>query len=218
MANYTKGIVPRSMEINPLHGNSTMSKVDFYQLGTIVRQLKESGCTLQQIQTEINTKYLTEESQFLSLMSLSRWIGKNMSNAKELDQRTSIATNDVGISEYHELMEMIEYCNSQLELAEMSMNDIKKISRETRLPVNSKDVTNLINTTEKMIARKQALLASITQIKDKIYSWKAMNDIITIVTEKVKAKDLSLYGEIIHEIKSDPMLIEAYKKLKDIQG
>lgn len=204
---------PRSKDINPLHGNSTMSKIDHYQLGDIVRKLRESGCSLNEIQTEINTKYLTEENSFVSIMSLSRWINKNIDNSKDLDKRNS----SYSIDEYQEYIEMLEYCNTQLEIAEVAMTDLKKSAKASGTFVNAKDVTNLINSTQKMIAQKQAILAAIIVVKEKIYSFQAMNEIITIVTDKVKARDMTLYSEIISDIKNDPMLIAAYQKIRCIQ-
>ena len=202
---------PRSIEINPLHGNSTTSKIDFYQLGDIVKSMRECGCTLDEIQTEINTKYLTEENQFVSKMSLSRWINKNIDNAKELDQRSN---RDISINEYQELKEMIEYCDSQLEISELALHGLKEDSKKKKVPIRPGDITNIMNANEKTLARKQALLASITQIKEKMISWQTTFDIVNIILGKVKEKDLVLFAEIVGEIKTDPLLNQAFQSMK----
>lgn len=198
-------------ETHPLNGLITVSKIDYYQLGDIVRKLRETGCTLEQIQTELNTKYLTEENQFVSIMSLSRWINKNIDNAKELDQRTN---QEVDISEYQELLDMVKYCDSQLETSELTMHGLKKQAKEQKIPMSAKDVTNLMNCNEKILSRKQALLASITQVKEKMISWKTTFEIVNIILEKVREKDLVLFADISSEIKANPLLNQAFQSMK----
>jgi hypothetical protein len=234
---------------NPLQGKTpNQGKIGFYHLEDRVIALKQAGCTITEIQDTINTKYLTEPDQFLSRMSISRFLSKHMEDYKDLDQRYQNYT----VNEYNELLDMLQYSEGQLEVAERTLADIRKAAKETRdFPldkleevqkevsqvklgkstmtvleklldkarkgdryVNPKDVTALMNATEKALARRQSILSDLVGIKEKIYSFIAMQQIISTIMQKVKDKDIELYAEIRNEFNSDPMIREAFKKIK----
>ena len=230
---------------NPIHGVG-QSKIEFYNLQDVAIDLKKAGCSLQEIQEVINTKYLNGDDQFISIMSLSRWLSKNFDDYDSTDLRKS----NVSINEYNELLDMASYSENQLEIAERTLKDIRQAAKETRsfgtnkvqiikdhmktvkdkevkeiltavlkymdsadTFANPKDVVALMNSTEKTLARRQSILSDIVKIKEKIFSFTAMQTIIATAMNKVKAKDVELYAEIKNEFNNDPMIAEAFKKI-----
>lgn len=204
-----KGIT--NIEKNPLQG-LPQSKIEFYHLEDKVITLKRAGCTLQEIQDTINTKYLTEPDQFISIMSISRFLSKHFEDYKTTDQRYA----NFSLNEYNELLDMLQYSESQLEVAEKTLSDIRKGAKESGMYANAKDIVALMNATEKSLARRQSILSDIVGIKDKIYNFIAMQQIVSTVMQKVKDKDILLYAEIKNEFNNDAKVSEYFKKIPEV--
>lgn len=207
-----KGKAPVAIETNPLQGMSSQSKIEFYHLEDKVITLKRAGCTLQEIQDTINTKYLTEPDQFISIMSISRFLSKHFDDYKTTDQRYA----NFSLNEYNELLDMLQYSESQLEVAEKTLSDIRKEAKDTGKYANAKDIVALMNATEKSLARRQSILSDIVGIKDKIYNFIAMQQIVSTVMQKVKDKDILLYAEIKNEFNNDAKVSEYFKKIPEV--
>ena len=202
--------MPTSVTSNPLHGINK-PKIEIYGLQKEIIEMKKAGNSLKAIVDEMNTKYLTEENQFISVNSLSRWLRANMEDYEKYDQRNN---QEVDISEYQEYLQMVEYCDLQLETCEIALHDLKKQAKENKCPIPAKDVTNLMNCNQKTLAQKQALLAAITSMKDRMINWKLTFDIVNIILEKVKERDLVLFSEIVNIVKSDPLMNQVFQSMK----
>ena len=193
----------------PLQGIN-ISRIDFYQIGDKVSKLRSSGATLQEITDEINQKYLPADAVPINAMTCSRWIKKNLSASDNVDQRQS---EDYSCNEHQELLDMLQFINNQLEIAEGLLSDIRKEAKEKKV-TNGKEVRDVLFILEKLTARKQSILASLTEVKAKIYSFSNLNEIIRIALDIVKTKDMLLYADVIEEIKKNPSLVEAYRKIR----
>lgn len=66
-----------SKELNPLQGLS-ISKVDHYGLGGVIKRLVNAGNKVPAIHKELHEKHLPPDAPRISIMAIHRWIKKNI--------------------------------------------------------------------------------------------------------------------------------------------
>jgi hypothetical protein len=194
---------------NPLQGLA-QSKIDFYNLGHIVKKLRNTpGVSLIDITNELNEKYLPEDAK-ISVMAVSRYCNKHVKD--DIDLRCS---EEMAINIYGEEVDMLNIITEEIETIQIYLNQFKsEVKKGSDVTLVAGKVKDLLFLLDKLIARKGAILANIGNTQEKIYNYVNMNNIITIVLDEVKNKDLTLYADIVEKIKSNPMLIEMYKKIR----
>ena len=233
-------------------GGGNGSKIDFYQIGDKVLELKVQGFSITEITDYCNTELLTEEGQFVSRMAVERYIQKNLKNYKELDKRRTPSQ----INELNEMYDMLEYADGQLEIIEQATKELKDSAAwrrgvsnkridelikkaksndfdaadcETLVEIltnfkkvppynNARDVVALVNSSEKTLARRQSLLANIIQWKDKVYTFTALQKIVTTLMTKVKQRDVGAYVDVQKEFNADPLIQECIKYIPKINS
>lgn len=193
-------------ETHPLQGN-TVSRVDLLGLQSVVRKMKSRSSNYGDltIAKEINETILKDSEIKLSAMAVNRWWTKNRDKENDGDM----------VNIYGNHLEILESLNKQLGILDTYLDEMNS-KTETMADVlaNTKVTKELMLTYEKLSMRKQAILGTIGEIQEKVYSYVNMTTIIDTVLTKVMAKDHGLYLEITEEIKNDPLLAELFRKIK----
>lgn len=188
-----------------------LMKVEELGIQDAVRGLKEAGLSYLNIANEINEKKLSGTGQTVSPMSVMRWCHKYMP-----DDYSDQDTNAVNI--YRHAVNLMNALSSQLDLLDTYIDSFSKAANVAGLGGNviedMKQINALMATYEKMSNRKIALLSTIGQYQEKIYSFMSASEIVNTVLMAVKDKDVTMYAELVQQIKSDPMLAECYRKIK----
>lgn len=231
--------------------SALMSKIEFYNLGDKVLEMRRKGFSITEITDYLNTEILKEPKQFVSRMSVHRYIQKHMKHPEDYDQRKS---SPAAINELNELNDLLSYVDGQLEIAENTMRDMKQASKARRgldnekmkrlkdavknsdmdakdkrdltsiLELfdsidpfqNVKDVTSLMNATEKSLGRKQSILANIIEWKSKVYTFMSLQRILTQTMNIVKEKDITAYTEVKETFNSDPIVQECFRYIPKV--
>ena len=79
---------------------------------------------------------------------------------------------------------------------------------------DSKLLIELAKSYREITTKQSSLVASITRMQEKIFSWTNVSQIVQRTFDILKEKDPMLANEIRAEIKKDPMLNECYRKMK----
>lgn len=195
--------VPRSVEVNPLHGCTTNKVV---QLGLNVKadEMRQAGLSLSEICRELNDKYLAESEYKLSIMGLSRYFDKYSSIGKT-DNRIKPEEN---LNIYGEYKMLYEITVDSLEAIQQSIETMKKAKDYKGIRENS-----LL--CEKLTARCQGLLQSMSDSQSRVYTYTNLNRIVGITLDIVKEESPEIYAKVVNKIKTHVELSELMKKIKD---
>lgn len=198
-----------SKELNPLQGLS-ISKIDHYGLGGVVKRLVNAGNKVPAIHEEIHKNHLPPDAPKISIMAIHRWIKKNIGD-DYVDGRLS---EDQAINTYHEECQLLQTINDQVSLLEIIRDELVG-NLKGNFDVKSvlKDTKELSFSLDKMVTRKQALLVNIKDTQEKIYNFANFQEVMSIILGIVKERDLMLHAEIIEKIKSNAFLQEFYRKI-----
>lgn len=233
--------------------NGPICKIDYYNLGDKVLELRSKGFSITEITDYINTNLLKEPNQFVSRMSIHRYIQKHMKNPEEYDQRK---TDPAAINELNELNDLLTYVDGQLEIAEGTLRDMKAASKarkgiddekikELRAALKScdmdtkykkefrdildlfddidpyqnvKDITSVMNATEKALARKQSILANIIDWKSKVYTFMSLQKILTTTMNIVREKDITAYAEVKETFNNNPVIQQCFRYIPKVNA
>ena len=183
-------------------------KVDELHLQDTVRGLKDAGLSYLNIANEINQKKLQGTGSSISPMSVMRWCHKNMP-----DDYSNQDENAVNI--YRHAVNLMHAIDSQLDLLDTYIDSFATEAKsQTNVVAVTKQVTAFMSTYEKLSNRKIALLSTIAEIQSKVYSFQNASTIVNIVMDTVKEKDVTMYADIMQELKSEPLLAECYRQIK----
>jgi hypothetical protein len=196
-------------ETSPLQG-MPVSRIDYYHLGDIVRKLRlDSRMSVMEITEYINDHHFKDEDIKISHMAVQRWINKHIK--EDVDNRVK----DYSPNVYRETLEMMDCLSEQIEVINIYIDAVKKgIKKKEDIKANGKELKELIYLSEKLLARKQSILHDLGQMHEKVYSYSAVNEIISIILEKAKKENPLMHSEIIAFIKTNPALAEALRKIK----
>lgn len=197
-------------ETNPFQGIS-ISPIDQYGLGDVVKKLRSTpDVKMDAIVAELNDKYLVGDMPKTSISALYRWCAKNGVN--DIDGRFR---EDFAVNVYQQNKEMLEDVNDQLNTLKAYLETINsKIKNREDITNSAKEMKDMLLISEKLMARKQSLLNSIAVMQEKVYSYNSMTEILGIITDMVRERDLTLYADIQEEFRKNPILLEAYKKIQ----
>ena len=188
--------------------SESQSRIDRLGLGAEVKELRAKNKSQRAIAQELNEKYnLTGTVNEIKTMTINRYIKKyNLDEIECFD-------GNYAINVYEQECEMLKSVNIIIATLEMEIADYtEKLNAGERPTGNIKD---LVMAVERLYARKQALIGSIKNTQEKIYTFTAVQSIVSKIMDAVKIKNIDLYMEIKNEIINDPMMQECFRKIKD---
>ena len=195
---------------NLLQGNTQQNKIDFHNLGYLVKKLRNAGGTHISIAEEINTTILKDNNIKVSSSGVWRWMKENIP-----DDETDLRTNNDAINIYLEECDMLKSVSKQVDPFESTIDVLNRgLKKNEDILSVTRQLKELMLTYEKILSNKQRLVNSIGLTQEKIYSYINYSTIINMVMDKVKSRDLTLYADIVEDIKSDAMLAECYRKIQ----
>jgi hypothetical protein len=192
----------QTKELNPLIGLQ-QSKIDFYQLGDVVREKVEEGLLPNDITNYINDNYFPDVDQKISDKSVRRWIKKNIDPED----------NDYDINLYNKCKEDIQSCEDTLEIIDIYCNEIRRSIRK-REEINSKELKDYLFIKEKFLGRKQSQQNDLFKMQKEIRSWMMYIDMMNSVFGDLKDKYPEAYSDCLALIKSNQEWMEAMKKIE----
>lgn len=204
----TRRISKEPSRIKPLQ----LMKVEELGVQDTVRALREAGLSYLNIANEVNEKKLANTGQTVSPMSVMRWCNKYMP-----EDYSNEDTNAINI--YRHAVGLLSAIDNSLDTLNTFIDKFSKEANSQAIKnqdasVLIKQISTLMSTYEKLSNRKIALLNTIGQIQEKVYSFISASEIVNTVLEAVKLHDVTMYAELVQQIKTDPMLAECYRKIK----
>lgn len=197
-------------ETNALQG-LPIAKIDFYNLGGVVRKLVNAGNKAPFIHKELNENHLPEDAPKISLMAVYRWIESNIGD-DYVDGRLS---EEHAINTYNEEVKMLRTIDKQIAILEMLTDELgDSLSKSSDLKGDINKSKEIAFSLQKMIATKQALIVSIKHTQEMIFTFANFQEIIRIIMETVKEQDAVLHADIVEKIKSNVVLQEFYRKIE----
>ena len=197
--------VPKSVTDNPLHG-SGVNKVVQLGLSEKAIEMRQAGLSLSEITQTLNEKYLSDSEYKLSTMGVQRFLAK-VAEIPKTDNRLKPEEN---INIYNEYKMLYDITIDSLEAVQMSIESMKKDKDYKGIRENS-----LL--CEKLTARCQNLLQSMSDCQSKVYSYINMNRIVQITLDIIKEEDPEMYARVINRIKENIELAELMKKIKEAE-
>lgn len=195
--------VPASVLSNPLHGCTT-NKVILLGLSDKAIEMRQGGLSLSEICQELNSKYLKDSEYQLSIMSLQRFFAK-VSDIPKTDNRIKPEEN---LNIYGEYKMLYEITVDSLEAIQQSIETMKKVKDYKGIRENS-----LL--CEKLTARCQGLLQSMSDSQSRVYTYGNLNRIVQITLDIVKEESPEIYAKVVNKIKTHVELSELMKKIKE---
>lgn len=195
--------VPKSVESNSLHSIQT-NKVVLLGLSEKADELRSAGCSLSEICRTLNDKYLSESEYKLSVMSLSRYFDK----WSKLDKQDNRISPEENLNIYNEYKTLYDITIDSLEAIQQSIEELKKQKDYKGIRENS-------FLAEKLTARCQNLLQSMSDSLSKVYTYSNLNRIVQITLDIVKAENVETYAAVVNQIKQNVELAELMKQIKE---
>lgn len=184
------------------------SKLERYGLVNVIKELRErKEWGANKIAAYINTTpNILPDGVAVSTSSIAKYI-------QEIEGKSSKNKTYEVLNIYNEERRLLEIINSAIQTTEgflENINDEASVGGK----IDIKEFSSLSHTLNKLIERHSSLTTKIAETQAKIYSYSAVQTIIEAVFDKVKKKDKELFKEIEAEIKLDPMLAEAFKRIR----
>lgn len=187
--------------------------IDFYGLQSEVRKLREAGLGVISIAKEISEKHLIPKGvKGISHGCVSRWCEANIPNNSSYDGRKKIEGT---INVYNEYKDMLQTTQMLIDKLSAYVEELdSKVTEVDDITSHAKTVKELAFSVEKQISRKLVLVDKVMEVQEKVYNFMAVTTIVELIMNKVKERDLTLFADISADIKADPMLAEAYRRIK----
>lgn len=190
---------------------SRQSSIAALGLEDVVQELRvKKGWGAMRIAKYINgnaKKYLPDDGTQVTVPSLNRYLrDKGLNDTRKEDAKEAINVYKVEC----ESLEKIQF------IAESLFNRIEacnEIDQDDEM-YDSKLLIELAKSYREITTKQSSLVASITRMQEKIYSFSIVSQIVQRTFDILKEKDPMLANEIRAEIKKDPMLNECYRKMK----
>lgn len=199
-----KGEVPQCTQTNPLQG-STQSKVLQLGLNVHADELRAAGYSLTDIAKQLNENYLADSDYKLSTMSLQRYFAK-YSEVKAIDNRMK---PEEALNIASELRMLYDVTIDLLESIQLSIAEAKKVKDYKAIQGNA-------HLAEKLTARAQGLLQTTSDMMSKMYTYAALNRVITIMFNVIEENaGIEVAAKIKLRMQENPELWELTKKVKD---
>lgn len=212
--NYNPSNIPQMHQAqHDIQGKGTMSKIDFYGLGAYIKALRENKgkdkrMSYDKIAKELNEKYCKGDIPRISKTAVVNWCRKNID-----EDDAPYETDNMVINVYHQECEMLKTLDRTLETIEV-MVDIMNTNMDSGETPSVKDLRDIASSLSQLIAQKKSLINSIEVTQEKIYNYMAVTEIINTVMRLVQEKDEFLYAQIKEQMSKNPMLLEAFRRIK----
>ena len=169
---------------NPMQGNTQINKIDFHNLGTLVRKLRDAGGTHISIAEEINNTVLKDNNIKISSSGVWRWMKENIDDDK--DYRSN---DNQAINLYYETCKMLESVTKQIEIVESGIDVITKTMKKNEDVLTcTRHLKELQMSYEKLISNKQRMLNTIGELQERIYNYNNYTTIINTIFDFVEDK------------------------------
>ena len=190
---------------------SRQSSIAALGLEDVVQELRvKKGWGAMRIAKYINgnaKKYLPDDGTQVTVPSLNRYLkDKGLNDTRKEDAKEAINVYKVECESLEKIQFIAESLFNRIE----ACNEIDQDDER----YDSKLLIELAKSYREITTKQSSLVASITRIQEKIYSFSIVSQIVQRTFDILKEKDPMLANEIRAEIKKDPMLNECYRKMK----
>lgn len=190
---------------------SRQSSIAALGLEDIVQELRsKKGWGAMRIAKYINgnaKKYLPDDGTQVTVPSLNRYLkDKGLNDTRKEDAKEAINVYKVECESLEKIQFIAESLFNRIE----ACNEIDQDDER----YDSKLLIELAKSYREITTKQSSLVASITRMQEKIYSFSIVSQIVQRTFDILKEKDPMLANEIRAEIKKDPMLNECYRKMK----
>lgn len=190
---------------------SRQSSIAALGLEDVVQELRvKKGWGAMRIARYINgnaSKYLPDDGTQVTVPSLNRYLkDKGLNDTRKEDAKEAINVYKVECESLEKIQFIAESLFNRIE----ACNEIDQDDER----YDSKLLIELAKSYREITTKQSSLVASITRMQEKIYSFSIVSQIVQRTFDILKEKDPMLANEIRAEIKKDPMLNECYRKMK----
>ena len=190
---------------------SRQSSIAALGLEDVVQELRvKKGWGAMRIAKYINgnaSKYLPDDGTQVTVPSLNRYLrDKGLNDTRKEDAKEAINVYKVECESLEKIQFIAESLFNRIE----ACNEIDQDDER----YDSKLLIELAKSYREITTKQSSLVASITRMQEKIFSWINVSQIVQRTFDILKEKDPMLANEIRAEIKKDPMLNECYRKMK----
>ena len=190
---------------------SRQSSIAALGLEDVVQELRvKKGWGAMRIAKYINgnaKKYLPDDGTQVTVPSLNRYLkDKGLNDTRKEDAKEAINVYKVECESLEKIQFIAEALFNRIE----ACNEIDQDDER----YDSKLLIELAKSYREITTKQSSLVASITRMQEKIFSWINVSQIVQRTFDILKEKDPMLANEIRAEIKKDPMLNECYRKMK----
>lgn len=190
---------------------SRQSSIAALGLEDVVQELRvKKGWGAMRIAKYINgnaKKYLPDDGTQVTVPSLNRYLkDKGLNDTRKEDAKEAINVYKVECESLEKIQFIAESLFNRIE----ACNEIDQDDER----YDSKLLIELAKSYREITTKQSSLVASITRMQEKIYSFSIVSQIVQRTFDILKEKDPMLANEIRAEIKKDPMLNECYRKMK----
>ena len=190
---------------------SRQSSIAALGLEDVVQELRvKKGWGAMRIAKYINgnaSKYLPDDGTQVTVPSLNRYLkDKGLNDTRKEDAKEAINVYKVECESLEKIQFIAESLFNRIE----ACNEIDQDDEG----YDSKLLIELAKSYREITTKQSSLVASITRMQEKIYSFSIVSQIVQRTFDILKEKDPMLANEIRAEIKKDPMLNECYRKMK----
>ena len=190
---------------------SRQSSIAALGLEDVVQELRvKKGWGAMRIAKYINgnaKKYLPDDGTQVTVPSLNRYLkDKGLNDTRKEDAKEAINVYKVECESLEKIQFIAESLFNRIE----ACNEIDQDDER----YDSKLLIELAKSYREITTKQSSLVASITRMQEKIFSWINVSQIVQRTFDILKEKDPMLANEIRAEIKKDPMLNECYRKMK----
>lgn len=190
---------------------SRQSSIAALGLEDVVQELRvKKGWGAMRIAKYINgnaSKYLPDDGTQVTVPSLNRYLkDKGLNDTRKEDAKEAINVYKVECESLEKIQFIAESLFNRIE----ACNEIDQDDER----YDSKLLIELAKSYREITTKQSSLVASITRMQEKIYSFSIVSQIVQRTFDILKEKDPMLANEIRAEIKKDPMLNECYRKMK----
>lgn len=190
---------------------SRQSSIAALGLEDVVQELRvKKGWGAMRIAKYINgnaKKYLPDDGTQVTVPSLNRYLkDKGLNDTRKEDAKEAINVYKVECESLEKIQFIAESLFNRIE----ACNEIDQDDER----YDSKLLIELAKSYREITTKQSSLVASITRMQEKIYSFSIVSQIVQRTFDILVERDPVLANEIRAEIKKDPMLNECYRKMK----
>jgi hypothetical protein len=196
-----------SKTLNPIQGDPE-HKVISLGLQEVVKEGLDAGKGVNKLAKEINESLLVDSKTKISGMAILRWSKKYYTE----DDKES---TEHAINLYSHYIEMLNQLSKQMDIQSVCIDELSKASEDSVDDIisHSRALNAAMMAYEKIAARKQVILGTISSIQEKVYSYMAASEVVRITLQAVKDKDQEIYNDIMVRLKENAEYMELFRKI-----